>query len=129
MLDLSEGDDRDAIAPALISAVLERNNVHVPVDDTRLTAMGAYLRLFQGWKPSVVDTPTLFLRASESMVQEANGGRWQTSWPLEHVALDVPGNHFTMLEQHSDIAAGLVEDWLQKCSSLVINSDQHSNKR
>ncbi|MBL1102165.1 SDR family NAD(P)-dependent oxidoreductase, partial [Streptomyces sp. 205] len=133
VLDLSEGDERDSIAPALISAILERNNVHVPVDDTRLTAMGAYLRLFQGWKPTVVDVPTLFLRASESMVQEAeaeaDGGQWRTSWTLDHVALDIPGNHFTMLEQHSGIAAGLVEDWLRKCSSQVINSDQHGNKR
>ncbi|PBC80553.1 MULTISPECIES: type I polyketide synthase [unclassified Streptomyces] len=131
VLDLSEGDDQDAIAPALMSAILERNNVHVPVDDTRLTAMGAYLRLFQGWKPAVVDAPTLFLRASESMAQgaEADGDQWRTSWPLDHVALDVPGNHFTMLEQHSDIAAGLVGDWLRKCSSQVINSDRHSNKR
>ncbi|WP_443058881.1 type I polyketide synthase [Streptomyces sp. NBC_00400] len=131
VLDLSEGDDRDTIAPALISAILERDTVHVPVDDTRLTAMGAYLRLFQGWKPTVVDAPTLFLRASESMVQEAetDGDQWRTSWTLDHVALDVPGNHFTMLEQHSDIAAGLVEDWLRKCTSQVINSDRHSNKR
>ncbi|MFG2533333.1 SDR family NAD(P)-dependent oxidoreductase [Streptomyces sp. NPDC048516] len=129
VLDLSEGDGRDAIAPALLSAILERNNVHVPVDDTRLTAMGAYLRLFQGWKPTVLDTPTMFLRASESVVDEADGGRWRTSWPLDHVALDVPGNHFTMLEQHSEIAAGLVEDWLRKYSSQVIKSDRHGNKR
>ncbi|MCZ1005605.1 type I polyketide synthase [Streptomyces lydicus] len=131
VLDLSEGDERDAIAPALVSAILERNHVHVPVDDTRLTAMGAYLRLFQGWKPTVVDAPTLFLRASEPMVQEAapETDQWRTSWTLDHVALDVPGNHFTMLEQHSDIAAGLVEDWLRTSSSQVINSDRHSNKR
>ena len=114
VLDLSEGDDRDAIAPALVSAILERDNAHVPVDDTRLTAMGAYLRLFQGWKPTFVDAPTLFLRASEPMGQEADGGGWRTSWTLDHVGLDVPGNHFTMLEQHSENAAGLVEGWLRK---------------
>ncbi|MFI0976754.1 SDR family NAD(P)-dependent oxidoreductase [Streptomyces sp. NPDC021093] len=130
VLDLPEDDGLDAIAPALLSAIVERDHVQVPVDDTRLTAMGAYLGLFQGWRPTVVDAPTLFLRASESMAQEAaDRDRWRTSWTLDHVALDVPGNHFTMLEQHSDDAAGLLEDWLRKCSAQAISSDRHSNKR
>uniref|UniRef100_UPI0036F1AB15 SDR family NAD(P)-dependent oxidoreductase n=1 Tax=Streptomyces angustmyceticus TaxID=285578 RepID=UPI0036F1AB15 len=131
VLDLSGGDGQDAIAPALTAAILERDNVQVPVDDTRLTAMGAYLRLFQGWKPTVVDTPTLFLRASEPMAREteADGRQWRASWPLEHVALEAPGNHFTMLEQHSESAAGLVEDWLRESSSRANKTDRHGTER
>ncbi len=58
------------------------------LDETRLAAMGAYARLFLDWtaEPSV---PTLHLRPG-----------------------DVPGDHYTVLEEHSATTAEAISAWL-----------------
>ncbi|RKR91915.1 acyl transferase domain-containing protein [Micromonospora pisi] len=97
--------------------MLDRESKFTLLNDVRLTAMGAYHRLMADWKPSPTSVPTLFLRASEpwsdevlEMAGEHDG--WQARWDLPHVGLDVPGNHFTLLEEHAEAAAEVVHNWL-----------------
>ncbi|MFJ9648379.1 SDR family NAD(P)-dependent oxidoreductase [Streptomyces sp. NPDC101206] len=116
LIDIYSHDD-DAILgiqPGLSAGVDERQDTYVPVDDNRLLAMGAYFRLFAGWKPEAVKTPTLLVRAQEQFFDwtRAADGDWRSYWDLEHTALDVPGNHFTMMEQHARTTALAVEEWL-----------------
>ncbi|MFE1863453.1 type I polyketide synthase, partial [Streptomyces anandii] len=121
LIDIYSHDD-DAIVgiqPGLSSGMNERQESYVPVDDNRLLAMGAYFRLFGGWKPRPVEAPTLLVRAGERLFDwtrdagSGNGdGDWRSYWDLEHTAVDVPGNHFTMMEQHADATAHAVDDWL-----------------
>ncbi|WP_438318880.1 alpha/beta fold hydrolase [Streptomyces sp. HUAS TT3] len=116
LIDIYSHDD-DAILgiqPGLSAGVDERQDTYVPVDDNRLLAMGAYFRLFAGWKPEAVKTPTLLVRAQEQFFDwtRATDGDWRSYWDLEHTALDVPGNHFTMMEQHARTTALAVEEWL-----------------
>jgi thioesterase domain-containing protein len=84
----------------------------VAVDDVRLTAMGAYLQLFEEWKPAEIATPTLLVRAAEPMPGVAADSGWQASWDRAHTAIDVPGDHFTVLEEHAESTAQAVQDWL-----------------
>ncbi|MDF3291310.1 type I polyketide synthase [Streptomyces silvisoli] len=114
LIDIYSHDD-DAIVgiqPGLAEGMNERQESYVPVDDTRLLAMGGYFRLFGDWKPRPISTPTLLVRAGERLFDWSKDGDWRSYWDLEHTAVDVPGNHFTMMERHADTTARAVDDWL-----------------
>ncbi|MFJ4851142.1 SDR family NAD(P)-dependent oxidoreductase, partial [Streptomyces sp. NPDC088733] len=116
LIDIYSHDD-DALVglqPGLGQGIAERQDTYVPVDDTRLLAMGAYFRLFAGWKPTAVTSPTLLVRAGERFFDwfRPTDGDWRSYWDLEHTALDVQGDHFTMMEQHAATTTRAVEEWL-----------------
>ncbi|MFE9462047.1 type I polyketide synthase, partial [Streptomyces californicus] len=75
-----------------------------------LTAMGHYFGF--DWVPRPVDVPVLHVRAGDPMTGMPVEGRWQARWNLPHTAVDVPGDHFTMMEDHAPSTAGTVHDWL-----------------
>ncbi|ONF70694.1 beta-ketoacyl synthase, partial [Amycolatopsis keratiniphila subsp. keratiniphila] len=81
-------------------------------DDTRLTAMGAYLRLFADYVPAPTDVPTLLVRASEPLEAWRDRAEWRSGWALPHDTVDVEGDHFTMLERHAGTTAEAVREWL-----------------
>ncbi|WP_413809416.1 type I polyketide synthase [Streptomyces sp. OE57] len=114
LLDIYSHDRDAAVAlqPGLSAGMDERSAGQVPVDDTRLLAMGAYFRLFGEWRPKEVKTPTLLVRAGDRLFDWSRDGDWRSYWQLPHTALDVPGNHFTMMEEHAATTARAVADWL-----------------
>ncbi|MCX5380979.1 type I polyketide synthase [Streptomyces sp. NBC_00091] len=103
----------DAAQPAFRSrmtdAMFEREDAFGWMTDLRLTAMGGYFRLFPDWRPTATAVPTLLVRAGRSLV---DGGGHHASWPLPHTAVDVPGDHFTMMEDDARAAAAAVDHWL-----------------
>jgi hypothetical protein len=38
---------------------------------------------------------------------------WRSSWSLAGTVLDAPGNHFTMMEDHADEVALLIDEWIR----------------
>ncbi|GCB43883.1 type I polyketide synthase [Streptomyces sp. NL15-2K] len=100
------------IQPVLSTGMIEREDGYIPMDDTRLTAMGGYVRLFHGWQPTPVQAPTLLLRATEPMFGWSRDGDWRSSWTLPHTAVDTPGNHFSVMEDHAVTTARAVDEWL-----------------
>jgi thioesterase domain-containing protein len=107
--------DGQAIA-TMTWGMLERDGQFVLMDDDRLTAMGGYARIFDGWSPSPITTPTLFVRASEPVRDgPSSTGGTAASWTLPHVSVDVPGNHFTMLEEYAESTAAAINSWLPDC--------------
>jgi thioesterase domain-containing protein len=96
----------------VIDRMLEQEDMYVAANDVRLTAMGAYLELLVGWQPAEIAAPTLLLRAAESMTGMKSEHEWRASWPCAHVAADIRGDHFTMMEEHADIAAQEAQSWL-----------------
>lgn len=82
------------------------------LNDTRLSAMGWYTRLVMEWKLTAVSAPTLLVRPTSPMPGVAGDGAWQAVWPFKHDCLDVPGDHYTMMEEHADSTAAAVEQWL-----------------
>ncbi|PRY00461.1 SDR family NAD(P)-dependent oxidoreductase [Allonocardiopsis opalescens] len=82
----------------------------VPMTDARLTALGAYEALLAEWTPRPSGAPVLLLRASEPMGEWA--GDWRASWPFEHRAVDVPGDHFTVMRDFAEVTAHEIDTWL-----------------
>ncbi len=106
----------DAYPPAdiepqgVFEGVIE-NDVYGLVTDDRLAAMGAYLRLFEDWQPGEVAAPTLQVRAAEPLPGRLRSGEGLLpSGPA--TVVEAPGSHFTMLEDHAEVTAAVVEDWL-----------------
>ncbi|CAM5380389.1 Carrier domain-containing protein OS=Streptomyces antimycoticus OX=68175 GN=SSPO_015780 PE=4 SV=1 [Streptomyces antimycoticus] len=87
------------------------------MDDDRLSAMGWYLNLFGGWDPEPIATPTLLVRAMEPLstgsLKLEELPDWRSFWGLPHDIVDVRGNRFTMMEDHSLPTAQAIEDWLE----------------
>ncbi|MBT2481855.1 type I polyketide synthase [Streptomyces sp. ISL-94] len=82
------------------------------MDDSRLTAMGGYFRLFSDWDPEPTAAPTLLVRAAEPLAAWNAGDDWQAAYKHPHTEVDTPGNHFSMMEEHAASTAGAVETWL-----------------
>jgi thioesterase domain-containing protein/acyl carrier protein len=80
-------------------------------DDTALLAMGAYIRLFLDWRPTPLPHPVLHVRPDTPVAGMPADG-WRSDWPIPHEQAEVPGDHFTMLEQHADRTAKVIRAWL-----------------
>ncbi|MFI1356771.1 type I polyketide synthase [Streptomyces sp. NPDC020898] len=109
------GDEALAAAgPALMGQMAGRLEEFGPVEDARLTAMSGYLSLLDGWRPGPVKTPVLLVRPSEPVpgTPPAEGDGWRSSWQPPHEAADVPGDHFSMIEEYAPDTAEAVTAWL-----------------
>ncbi len=112
LLDSLDPDQlKEAQVTAAHQMLTDGNDVWL--DDLRLIAMGAYLGMFSDWRPEPITAPTLLVRAGESYAQPGQSGNLRTTWPLADTVLDVPGNHFTMLDApHAESTAEAVDCWL-----------------
>jgi acyl transferase domain-containing protein len=97
---------------ALTDTAFRKEGVYRFINDVRLTAMGAYLDLLAGWEPSEIATPLLLARASEPVPGVPMQDDGESSWKVTHSAVDIPGHHFTIMEEHADGTARAVEVWL-----------------
>nr|BFD95739.1 hypothetical protein KitaXyl93_70990 [Kitasatospora sp. Xyl93] len=88
--------------PGVLTGMLDAGHQVRPVDDDRLVAMGRYLDL--AGAPDPVTAPVLLV------------GTGKRSWPrlstTVQEVLTVPGDHFTVLEEHSAATALAVSTWL-----------------
>ncbi|MEU6807015.1 type I polyketide synthase, partial [Streptomyces neyagawaensis] len=100
----------------LVSGMFDREDRAAPMDGTRLTAMGRYFQLLDDWVPPPVEAPVLLVRASSPLAEPAPDSDidWRASWPSAHSVLDVPGNHWSMMEQHLKTTVEAVNGWLSK---------------
>ncbi len=98
-------------ATALTEGLFERRGTQATEEDaTSLAAMGACFRVFEEWSPGAVQAPTLFLRARDELFgAPALGGSTD-------LVRSVPGDHFTMLEEHAEHAAQAVHTWLAEAA-------------
>jgi hypothetical protein len=97
-----------------LTAMYERGAV--PVDSLRLSAYEWIRRLFEDWIPDALDAPTLLVRASEPMKPELRDRNWRTSLPAVSDVADVPGNHYTLMDEHAGSTAAAIQRWLAKAA-------------
>nr|WP_116210513.1 type I polyketide synthase [Streptomyces olivoreticuli] len=114
---LPRGEALPWIQTTLTGKMFEREKMFGAVDEARLTAMGAYMRLFMDWHPTPIAAPVLSVEATESFPTSAEGGSAasapeSSAWGPAHAAVNVPGDHFTMMEDHAALAAEAVQQWL-----------------
>uniref|UniRef100_UPI0024822AAC phosphopantetheine-binding protein n=1 Tax=Allorhizocola rhizosphaerae TaxID=1872709 RepID=UPI0024822AAC len=97
-----------ALQDVLFRDMAGRAEVVELVDDIKLTAMGHYMRLFEGWRPGPSPVPTLLLCAERVLAGPAE----RTPWPAPHVAVTAKGDHRSLIEEHAAAAAQTIERWL-----------------
>lgn len=86
-----------------------------PVNDTRLTAMGAYHRMLLNWRPQPTEAPVLHLYAGEPMGAWPNPHQdWRSRWVGAHTSTEVPGTHLSMMTEHAANTAATVHRWLDE---------------
>jgi thioesterase domain-containing protein/NADP-dependent 3-hydroxy acid dehydrogenase YdfG/acyl carrier protein len=105
------------ILPVLQKSSLDAEEKVGPMTDVRLTAMAAYFAFFGQWSPKPVQAPTALLRASDLVpVDEPPSSEtaWRSSWPIAHTAIDVPGNHFTMMLEQIGTTVEALEKWIRQ---------------
>ncbi|MFJ9819105.1 alpha/beta fold hydrolase, partial [Streptomyces sp. NPDC101151] len=122
LLDVPWPDDEadESVAAAMLGVVFDREAKLGGdiMNDTRVTAMGGYHRILDAWQPEPIETPTLLVRATESMPTASgapeDGAMLHVTWKLGHTVRDVPGNHFTIIEECAGSTARVVEEWLNE---------------
>ncbi|WP_344456234.1 thioesterase domain-containing protein, partial [Actinocorallia aurantiaca] len=103
--------DRPWLEPTLTRAVAAKESGHALRDDTRLTAMGRYHELFTGWTPRPLASPEVLLRATAPYSPDVPGD-WRAEWRPCRTVLDVPGTHFSILEEDSASTAQAAHAWI-----------------
>jgi acyl transferase domain-containing protein/pimeloyl-ACP methyl ester carboxylesterase/acyl carrier protein len=88
------------------------------VTDDQLTAMAAYLAMFDGWTPNPISTPIVVVRARDCL-PEWEGDRlsddfWRGSWDLPHEIVEVPGDHFTIVNENASTTALALHAWFSR---------------
>ncbi|HEX6346921.1 type I polyketide synthase [Umezawaea sp.] len=107
---------QDRVQEFLMGGLFAREDQYVRVDSGRLTAMAWYGGLFEDWTPGPCAAPLLLVRASEpleGMTDDPESDDWRASWDGAQTVVDVPGNHFSIAEQHLEHSTAVVEKWLR----------------
>ncbi|QFZ18939.1 type I polyketide synthase [Saccharothrix syringae] len=101
----------DGLFDRLLPGLLEREPLFGPFTGTRLSAMGKYLRLLDGYEPPAIPAPVLFVRPEGSSAL-------RPAWPDVR---DVPGDHFTVVREHAGETALAVEGWLGEFDASAVH--------
>ncbi|MFF4038103.1 type I polyketide synthase [Streptomyces sp. NPDC001816] len=96
------------------------------VEDMALAALGAYTRMLRGWCPEPVDVPTLLVCATDQLPEmRTHGSRetgshdWRASWPQLSETVDVPGDHWTVAEEHAPTTAQAIRSWVNRVGKAM----------
>ncbi|MGW7303546.1 type I polyketide synthase, partial [Streptomyces sp. NPDC054829] len=98
----------------MLAGMFDRESMFAAMDADRLSAMSWYINMIGEWDPGALSVPVVLVRPSEPPVTVAGGepGEWRSSWEGADRAVDVPGNHFTMMESHATDTAGALTTWI-----------------
>ncbi|MEV0639962.1 type I polyketide synthase [Streptomyces sp. NPDC050619] len=105
------------IQPALTRGMFDREEAFGRIDHVRWTAMGAYLRLFTEFAPAPTRAPHLLVQATSALPSVPGGPEvpaeaWKRKPAFPMAVREVPGDHFTIVEDNAATAALAVHDWL-----------------
>jgi pimeloyl-ACP methyl ester carboxylesterase/acyl carrier protein len=95
-----------ARTPGLLGSLSVRQHGLGAAGMTRLSAMGGYLKILADWVPLAPAAPTLHLAAGDT------AGFERASWRLPHTALEVPGDHLSVLDRYCTDLAKVISSWL-----------------
>ncbi|MFE0672959.1 SDR family NAD(P)-dependent oxidoreductase [Streptomyces sp. NPDC058867] len=113
--DTAGGFDVDPWAADVLTGLLDRvgegEQQGEQWGDAWVTARARYLYL--DFRQAELAAPTLLVRAAEPLGPE--GFRRRADWGFEHTAIEVPGDHFTLMEgERAATCAGAVDSWLRE---------------
>ncbi|MGK5728280.1 type I polyketide synthase [Streptomyces sp. URMC 124] len=112
------GDDgKDELWRQMFEGMLEREASFGRFSAARLAAMSRYSDLITDCVPGALSAPVLFVRPERSFATGAGTDDWRASWEGEHALREVPGTHFTILEDEAASTAAAVDAWLPTLDS------------
>jgi thioesterase domain-containing protein len=108
-------DDKRALALVAVDRNRPEELFNGFFSDAMMIAGGAYLRIFDDWQPAPLPVPTLLLRAAPTreMLDTDPAADWLPRWPLPHEAVDIPGDHYTVLSDDAETSAAAMRTWLR----------------
>ncbi|MEU9470796.1 type I polyketide synthase [Streptomyces avermitilis] len=124
LLDTYFADSRlPLIQPALTQGMFDREESIGKIDHVRWTAMGAYLGMFAGFSPAPTRAPHLLVRATNPLPPvdgspDVPADVWEQTPAFPMAVQEVPGDHFTIVEDDAGAVALAVHEWLSAQSSL-----------
>jgi thioesterase domain-containing protein len=114
LIDTYTADVFETLWPLLPGRVLTDDDQSGDAgEDAWLTATARYFSL--GWHDLArTDVPTLLVRAQEFDGEAPPDRDWKPSWAFSSrlTVVDVPGKHFTMMNDHAPTTARAVNEWL-----------------
>ncbi|MGW5677017.1 type I polyketide synthase [Streptomyces sp. NPDC003860] len=81
------------------------------VDDAALTSFGSYTQMLRGWRPEPLKVPVLLVRAADRPSDADTGRTGRAPWPGAYDTAEVPGDHWTIVEDHAATTARTVRNW------------------
>ncbi|MCX4911500.1 beta-ketoacyl synthase N-terminal-like domain-containing protein [Streptomyces sp. NBC_00878] len=107
------GDDgKDELWRQMFDGMLDRESSLGGFSTARLAAMSRYSDLIVDCLPGALSAPVLFVRPDESFAAGSGTEDWRATWAGDHALREVPGTHFTILEDSAVSTAETVEEWL-----------------
>ncbi|UOZ06995.1 type I polyketide synthase [Amycolatopsis sp. WQ 127309] len=115
-IGLTDGTDPRTIAlmtgaPTMPAGLAEAGHF----GDAWALTVGGYVRLFDRWSPEPSHVPTLLLggRPTPGMLEADPDRDWRPRWPLPHDAVDVPGDHDTVLTDDAETTVTALSTWIK----------------
>ncbi|MBA0052500.1 SDR family NAD(P)-dependent oxidoreductase [Streptomyces sp. AJS327] len=115
--DAADSFDLDTWSSSVLVGLLDRmgEDEHEGENwgDAWVTARARYLGM--EFAQQRVEAPTLVVRAADSLVSDEETGELRTDWSFPHSVIDVPGDHFTLMEgAHAADTAAAIGGWLDE---------------
>ncbi|AEN13373.1 MULTISPECIES: type I polyketide synthase [unclassified Streptomyces] len=103
-------DGTEQLRREMFNGMLDREASVGGFGTARLAAMSRYSDLIPDCLPGALTAPVLFVRPEDPFAPGLDG--WQARWEGTHELAEVPGTHFTIMEDRAESTAGAVEKWL-----------------
>ncbi|MFF1463305.1 type I polyketide synthase [Streptomyces sp. NPDC058330] len=103
-------DGTEQLRREMFNGMLDREASVGGFGTARLAAMSRYSGLIPDCLPGALTAPVLFVRPEDPFAPGLDG--WQARWEGTHELAEVPGTHFTVMEDRAESTAGAVEKWL-----------------
>ncbi len=107
-----EGEDEsNRVFSMVMTEILERGNEAISIDDENWLAMGTYMCLLSERPSDRVTVPSLLIRAGKPLPTSDSDKGWP-AWEVTDEQVDVPADHFALIEAAIDGTVAATEKWL-----------------
>ncbi|MEV7541042.1 type I polyketide synthase [Streptomyces sp. NPDC089915] len=121
------GATNDALFDQMAFAVPGKAATLGSFSSAELSAMGRYVELLPQFRQAEIEAPVLFVRAGDlfemgegsGIAPDAPAADWQADWEGAQTVATVPGTHFTIVEQHVDTTAPVIDRWLTELKERI----------
>lgn len=96
----------------LSAMFVQASATRIAIDAYSLSATRWITSLFRDWEPVPLPVPSLLIRATAPV--DADADDWQTSLDCISSAVDVPGNHFSIITNYAESTAQVLGRWLDE---------------